>query len=90
MALGRHLARFGALLGGSWRLLGASWASALEIPPLKAGKGGATCVSEIGPCNASYVVLYVFMCSLVLLCMFCAFLHIFVRFCAVLRFFVRF
>ena len=66
-------------------LLGASWAPALEIPPLKAGKGGATCVSKNGPCNASCVVLYVFMCSLMLLCMSSLFLRIFVRCGTVLR-----
>ena len=52
--------------------------------------GGATCVSEIGPCNASCMVLYVFMCSLVLLCMFYVFLRIFARLCKVSHGFVRF
>ena len=74
------------LLDTSWGPLG----RCLGNPPLKAGKGDATCVSEIGPCNASCVVLYVFMCSLVLFCMFCTFLHIFVRFCTALHVFVCF
>ena len=52
--------------------------------------GGATCVSEIGPCNASCMVLYVFMCSLVLLCMFYVFLRIFARLCKVSYGFTRF
>ena len=67
-SLGRLLAAFWALFGASWALLGRV---ALEIPPLKAGKGGATCVSEIGH--------YVFSCAFVyVLCVFahfCAFLH---------------
>ena len=65
--LGRVLGALGCLLSALGRFLGA----ALEIPPLKAGKGGATCVSEIGH--------YVFSCAFVyVLCVFahfCAFLH---------------
>ena len=34
-SLGRHLTGLCALLGGCWLLLGTSWASALDIPPLK-------------------------------------------------------
>ena len=34
-SLGRHLTGFCSLLGGFWPLLGTSWASALDIPPLK-------------------------------------------------------
>ena len=49
-----------SLLEPLGRLLGLA---ALDIPPLKAGQGGATCVSKIGFCNALCVVLYVFMCS---------------------------